>query len=60
MMMEALISLTVMGMLVARAVSILEHEMVCYNSHELLLVLLTFLSRSSVQEDITCPFSPRK
>jgi hypothetical protein len=34
--------------------------MVCYNFHELLLVLLAFLSRSSIEEDITCPFSPGK
>ena len=30
--------------------------MVCYNSHELLLVLLAFLSRSSIEGDTTFSF----
>ena len=31
--------------------------MVCYNSHELLLVLLAFLFCTSIEEDTTCPYS---
>jgi hypothetical protein len=31
--------------------------MVCYDSHELLLALMSFLSRSSIEEDTTCSFS---
>ncbi len=31
--------------------------MVCYNSHKLLMVLLAFLSRSSIEEDTTFSFS---
>ena len=34
--------------------------MVCYDSHELLLALMSFLSRTSLEEDTACSFSPEK
>jgi hypothetical protein len=34
--------------------------MICYDSHALMLALMSFLSRSSIEEDATCFFSPGK